>query len=68
MEEESIKKTQTEGNLKMKKKMGTQTETSETGLTNRMYEMEKKIARIEDTIKEMNTLVKENVRSKNILA
>ena len=45
----------------------TQTGTSETSLTNRVQEIEDRSSGIEDTIGEMDTSVKENVKSKYIL-
>ena len=58
---ESIKETQTEGNLEMKN-LGTLAGTREVNLPNRIQEMEEDI---EDMIEEMYTLVKENVSSKD---
>lgn len=58
----SKKKTQTEGKLWMKK-LGTWTGTSETSLTNSIWEIER-ILSVEDQILEMGTLVKENVNCK----
>jgi hypothetical protein len=46
---DSIKKTQTEGNLEIKI-LGTQTEILEVSLTNRIQEMEEKFLGMEDTI------------------
>lgn len=66
MEIESVKKTQTEGNLEVEN-VGTQTGTSEVSLTNRTQEMEERIPGIEDTIKEKDTLVKENVKLKELV-
>lgn len=64
-EREPIKTTQTEGNLEMKK-LGTQTGTDKARLTNKIEEMEERITGIEDSIKEMDITVKENMKSKNI--
>lgn len=64
-EMKSREKTQTEGNLEMKK-LGTQTGTDKARLTNKIEEMEERITGIEDSIKEMNITVKENMKSKNI--
>ena len=64
---ESIKKTQTEGNLE-RKTLRTKTVTSEANLTNRIEEKEQRISDSEDKIEEMDILVKENVKLKKILA
>ena len=50
---ESIKKSQTEGNLE-RKNLRTKTVTSEANLTNRIEEMEERISDIEDKIEEMD--------------
>lgn len=63
---ESVEKTQTKGNLEVKNE-GTQTGNSEASLTNRTQEMEERIPDTEDTIKERDTLVKENAKSKRLL-
>lgn len=63
----SIKITQTEGNLDMKN-LGTQTGTSEVSLTNRIQESKERLSGLEDTIEEMVTFIKENVKSKTYLA
>jgi uncharacterized coiled-coil protein SlyX len=46
---------------------GKRTKTTETGINNRMQEMEERISGIEDKIEEIDTLVKENTKSKNFL-
>ena len=66
MEIETIKKTQTErileiGNLE--KRM----ETTDASITNRIQKMERKISAIEYIIEEIDTSVKEVVKSKKIL-
>lgn len=55
MEIESMKKTQTEGNLQMKNS-GTRTVTSEASIINRIQELEERISGIEDKIEEMDIL------------
>lgn len=60
-----MKKIQTVGNLEVRS-VGTQTGNSETSLTIKIQEMEKKISGIKDTIEEMNILIKENVKSKKL--
>lgn len=62
----SIKITLTEGNLDMKN-LGTQTGTSEVSLTNRIQESKERLSGLEDTIEEMDTFIKENVKSKTYL-
>jgi hypothetical protein len=52
-------KKQTEGNLEMKN-----SGTSLASLTKRIQEMEERVSGIGDTIEEMDTLVKESVKSK----
>ena len=66
---DSIKKTQTEGNLEIKI-LGTQTEILEVSLTNRIQEMEEKFLGMEDTIEKqipcaMKTLNKNNSDTKH---
>ena len=61
VEIESIKKTQTEGNLKVKN-LGNQTGTSEASLSNRILRDKDRNSGIEDTIEEMGTSVTENVK------
>ena len=63
MEKESVRKTQTEGKLEIEN-FGTQIGNSDANLTNRIREIEKRISGIKDKVKEMDTLVKENVKSK----
>ena len=66
MEIEAIKKTQTERILEIenieKRKLIT-----EASIINRTQETEKRISGIEDTIEEIDTSVKENVKSKKFL-
>ena len=47
--------------------LGTRTGNSEANFTNRMQEMEERISGTKDTIEEVDTLVRENVKSKNVL-
>ena len=60
MERESIKKTQTEGNLEMEN-LGKRTGATDASITNRIQEMEEKISGSEDTLEEIDISVKENV-------
>jgi hypothetical protein len=46
------------------KSLGTQPGTPEASLTNRLEKMEERISGIEDTIKEMDTLVKKKLNLK----
>lgn len=48
--------------------LGTQTGTSEVSLTNRIQESKERLSGLEDTIEEMDTFIKENVKSKTYLA
>jgi uncharacterized coiled-coil protein SlyX len=48
------------------KHLGTQTETPEASLTNRIYRMEERISGTEDDIEEMVSSVVENAKSKKI--
>lgn len=50
------------------KNLGSQTKTSEESFTNRLQDMEEKISRPEYKIEEMDSLAKENVKSKNTQA
>jgi len=66
IEIKTVKKTQTDRNLeteKLEKKMGT----TDASITNRLQEMEEWTSGIEDTIEEIDTSVKENVKSKKFL-
>ena len=63
---EAIKKTQTKGILdkeNLSKRMGT----TEASINNRIHEMEERISGIEDTTEEINSLVKENIKSNKFL-
>jgi uncharacterized coiled-coil protein SlyX len=66
MEREAIKKTQMKVTLEMEN-VGKRTGTTNTSITNRIQEMEGRISCIEDTIKEMNLSIKENVKCKMFL-
>jgi hypothetical protein len=65
VEIEAIKKTQTEENFRMEN-LEKRTETTYAKVTNRKQAMEERISGIEDTIEEINTSVKENVKTKKI--
>ena len=65
VEIEPIKKAHAEGNMEMNN-LETQAEAPEASLTNRIQEMEEKISGMEDAVEEMDALVKENVRTKNL--
>ena len=62
-EKESMKKSQTKGRLAMEN-LGKRTETTESSITNRIQEIEERISESEDTIEKINTLIKENGKSK----
>ena len=61
-----IKKTQTKGILDMEN-LGKWTGTIETSITNRIEEIEGRISVTEDTIEEIDSLVKENIKSNKFL-
>ena len=65
-EMEVMKKTQTEGRLDMEI-LSKQTGTTETIITSRIEEIEERISDTEDTIEEINSLIKENNKSNNFL-
>lgn len=48
--------------------IGTQTGTTKLSFTNKIQEMEERLLGPKDTVEEMNTSVKENVKSNKILA
>jgi hypothetical protein len=62
-----IKKKKTTQNLGMleMENLRKRTGTPNINITNKIQEMEERISGIENTIEEMNTSVKENVKSKN---
>ena len=61
---EVIKKTQTKGRLDMEN-LGKQTGTTKTSITNRIQEIEERISDAEDTIEEINSLIKEKLNPTN---
>jgi hypothetical protein len=67
MEIEAIKKTQTEGILEMEN-LGNWIGTTGVSITNRTQEMEERISGVvKDKVEEIDTLVKENIKSKTFL-
>jgi restriction endonuclease len=64
--QEEMKKTQTEVILEMEI-LSKRTETTDASITNRIQEIEKRISGIKDRIVEINTLVKESIKSKMFL-
>jgi hypothetical protein len=66
LERESTNICQIEDILKIKI-FRIQTETTEASFTNRIQEMEKRMSSIEDIIEEIDTLIKETVKSKQTL-
>jgi predicted nucleic acid-binding Zn-ribbon protein len=66
MEIETIKKLQKETTLEIKN-LRKRTGTADTSITNRIQEMEERILGIEDTIEEIGTLVKENIKCQKFL-
>jgi hypothetical protein len=63
MEIEAIKKTQSGRILEMEN-LGKLRGTTVASITNRIQEMEERVSGIEDVIKEIDTSVKENIKSK----
>ena len=66
IEIETTEKIQTEGLLEMEN-LGKQTRTVDASITNRIPEMEGRISGIKDTIEEINSSVKENIKSNKFL-
>jgi fibrillarin-like rRNA methylase len=66
MEIEPIRKSQAEEIIEVKI-LGIQTGTTKSRISNETQELEGRISGVEDMIEEMDTLVKENVKSKDIL-
>jgi TolA-binding protein len=66
MEIEALKKTQTERIQEMEN-LGKRIATTDISNFNRIKQMEDKISGVEDTIEEIDTLVKENDKSKRFL-
>jgi hypothetical protein len=66
MEVEAIKKTETEKILEVDN-LSKLTGTSDTSITNRIQEMKETSSGVNDTIEEIFTLVKENIKSKKFL-
>jgi hypothetical protein len=66
VEIEAIKKTQTEDILGLEI-LGKRTGSTDASITNRIKTMEERISGIEDTIEEIDTSVKENVKPKKFL-
>jgi uncharacterized coiled-coil protein SlyX len=67
MEIEAIKKTQTGNSGDRKHNMGKRTGMTDASITNRIQELEERISGIEYTIEEVDTPVKENAKTKNVL-
>ena len=61
-----MKKTQTKGRLDIEN-LGKWTGTTETSTTNRIQEIEERISNTKDTIEEINSLIKEQNKSKKFL-
>jgi uncharacterized coiled-coil protein SlyX len=61
-----MKKTQRETTLEIEI-LGKQSETIDMSISNRIHEMEERISGAEDSIENMDTTIKENVRYKKIL-
>ena len=63
---EAIKKTQTEETMEMEN-LGKWSGTTDASITNRIQEMEERTSDIEDTMEEIDSPVKENVKSNKFL-
>jgi predicted nucleic acid-binding Zn-ribbon protein len=61
MEIETIKKSQVEASLEMKN-LRRRSRATDASITNRIQEIEERISGIDDTIEDINTLVKENIK------
>ena len=59
---ETMKKTQTEGILEVEE-LSKQSGSTDTSITNRIQEMEERISGVEDTLGEIDSLTKENLKS-----
>jgi hypothetical protein len=66
MELETIKKSQRETILEIEN-LGKRSGVIDASITNRIQEIEERISGVKDTIENIDTKVKENVRSKNLL-
>ena len=65
-EMEVMKKTQTKGRLDMEN-LGNRSGTTETSITNRLQEIEERFSDAEDTIEEINSLIKKKQQIQQIL-
>ena len=63
---ESIKKTQRETTLEIEN-LGNRSEVIDISITNRIKEIKDRISEAEDTIKNIDTIVKENAKCKKLL-
>ena len=63
---ETIKKTQTEGILEMEN-MGKQSGTTNASINSRIQVIEERLSSAEDTIKEIDSSVKKNIKSNKTL-
>jgi hypothetical protein len=61
MEIETIKKTQREATMEMEN-LGKRSGATDASITNRILEIEERMSGVEDTIKDIDTLVKENYK------
>jgi BMFP domain-containing protein YqiC len=66
MDIEVIKKIQSKGILEVEK-LGKRTRTTNASITNRIQELEERISGMRETIEEIDTSIKENVKSKKFL-
>ena len=66
VEIETIKKSQKETTLEIEN-LGKRSGVIDASITNRIQEIEKRISGAEDTIENIDTIMKENAKSKNLL-
>ncbi|ERE73973.1 Transposase, L1 containing protein [Cricetulus griseus] len=64
---ETIKKAQSKGMLEIEK-LGKRSGTTDVSITNRIQEMEERISGVEDTLAEIDSSTKENLKSKKSLS
>ena len=67
MEVETIKKSQRETALEIKKNLEKRSGAIDTSITKRMQKIEERISGAEDTIENFDTTLKENAKSKKFL-
>ena len=66
VEVETIKKMQMEANLEIEN-LGKRSGITDVSITNRIQEIEERISGVEDTVEEVDTIIKENSKLKKLL-